>query len=96
MKKIGCVILVILIMGCGYVGKSKEAGKDLAEDLKIGNPLEEADIKESLLEARDDVERSKHEYQKCLKRNSGNESACTKLKAEYEESTERYIEIQKN
>lgn len=96
MKKINCIILVILMMGCGYVDKSKEAGKDLAEDLKIGNPIEEANRKESLTETREDVERSKHEYQQCLKRNSGDESACTKLKAEYEENTERYMEIQKN
>lgn len=95
MKKYFCVAIIIAISGCGIFEGTKQVGQDLKEDVKISNPLTEASRKEALSRAREDVTKSRNRYEKCMKENNDNESACTHEKEMYEKSTERYMELQK-
>ena len=95
MTKTILILTLIFFAGCGYVEKSKDIGKDIGEELNVGSPLGNSNQKEALANAREQVERSKSKHNSCLKRNSGDESACQATRAQYDEDVDRYIELQK-
>ena len=78
------LMITIICFGCS---KSKE--------ILIDNPLSEANEKEDLIEARERVERTKHEYKKCVNEYSADDSRCIELESQYQLSVEKYVEIQK-
>lgn len=95
MKKLICLMIIVFSLGCGgYLDSSRQAGKDIAEQIGIDSPLKEANKREALIRAKEDVDRSRRAYERCLRDNNNDEAACTTEKRNYEESTERYIEIQ--
>ena len=96
MKKYICIAVILSITACGVFEGTKEVGKDLADDVNVGNPLTEASRKEALSDAREQVVITRKIYNKCLEEHNDNESACTEEKAMYEKSTERYMQLQKN
>jgi len=95
MKKYLCLVFIILFAGCGMYSGTKKAGKDIAEDIKVENPLTEAGRKEALGNARENVKKTRRNYDECLD-NNNDESACTAEKEMYEQSTERYMQLQKS
>lgn len=92
MKKYAFLAIILMLSGCGMFEGTKE---DLAEDVKFDNPMTEANRKEALYEAREDVNKARRQYNKCLEENNNSESACSQEKEAYEKTTERYMEIQK-
>lgn len=95
-KKLFAAILVsVFCVNCGMYEKSKDYVKD-TEILEGVDPIKESSKNKSLAEARNDVRKSKKEYNDCLERNSNNEAACETQKARYDHDTEKYMAIQQN
>jgi hypothetical protein len=87
MNKIIPILLMLLIFGCSY---GKEASKGIGGG--ISNSFKKADDKESLLDSREKVKRSKSKYNSCLKHSP---SGCDREKDEYDQNVAEYVEIQK-
>lgn len=82
------VISILPIFGCSTI----KTGKDIA----IDNPIAESRKKQSLSEARQEVEKSRVALDNCLKKNSGDESRCQSEKTKYDKDVEAYVSLQTN
>lgn len=82
------VISILPLFGCSTI----KTGKDIAVD----NPIAESRKKQSLSEARQEVEKSRRILDNCLDRNSGDESRCQSEKAKYDQDVEAYVSLQTN
>lgn len=80
------LIVVMPAAGCGTF----KTGKKIA----IDNPIDTSRNKKSLSDAREDVKRSRHELDKCLSANSGDETRCAAQKEQYDADVEAYADIQ--
>lgn len=80
------VLSVLPVLGCSTI----KTGKDIA----IDNPLAESRKKQSLSEARQEVEKSRTILDKCLAKHSGDETRCEREKANYDKDVEAYISLQ--
>ncbi len=80
------VISILPLFGCSTV----KTGKDIA----IDNPIAESRKKQSLSEARQEVEKSRRILDNCLEKNSGDESKCQTEKANYDKDVEAYVSLQ--
>ena len=80
------LILIIPITGCGTI----KAGKTIAVD----NPIDTSRNKKSLSDAREDVQNSRRELDKCLSANSGDETRCAAQKEQYDADVEIYADLQ--
>ncbi len=87
MRKFIPLLVMLLILGCSY---GKEASKGVGG--KISNSFKKANDKESLLESREKVKRSKSKYNSCLKHSP---SGCDREKDEYDQNVAEYVELQK-
>ncbi len=87
MNKFIPMLILLLIMGCSY---GKEATRGVGGE--IGDSFKKADDKESLLETREKVIRSKNRYNSCIK---DSPSGCEAEKAEYDSNVAEYVELQK-
>jgi hypothetical protein len=65
-------------------------GKDIA----IDNPMSESKTKQSLNDARQQVERSRYALDRCLDANSGDQTRCQSEKAAYDKDVENYVSLQ--
>lgn len=86
------LVFSVLVLSCGAVQKSKEFVKD-NNPIKE-NPLKEASKKQALSDAREDVVRSKKEYQKCMEKNDQDVYKCLPEREKYDRATDNYIEVQ--
>ena len=76
-----------MYLGCGgYFKGSKQTF--------IDNPLDNASRMQALNEARQDLKRSKSEYNTCLKNNEDDVARCDNLKKQYESDVENYTSLQ--
>ena len=80
------LILIMPIAGCGTI----KAGKTIAVD----NPIDTSRNKKSLSDAREDVQNSRRELDKCLSVNSGDETRCAAQKKQYDADVETYADLQ--
>lgn len=64
-----------------------KTGKDIA----IDNPMSESKTKQSLNDARQQVERSRYALDRCLDANSGDQTRCQSEKAAYDKDVESYV-----
>ena len=87
MNKIIPILLLLLVLGCSY---GKEATRGVGGE--IGDSFKKADDKESLLESREKVVKSKNRYNSCEKDSPGR---CDAEKEEYESNVAEYVELQK-
>lgn len=67
-----------------------KTGKDIA----IDNPMSESKTKQSLNDARQQVERSRYALDRCLDANSGDQTRCQSEKAAYDKDVESYVSLQ--
>ena len=67
-----------------------KTGKDIA----IDNPMSESKTKQSLNDARQQVERSRYALDRCLDANSGDQTRCQSEKAAYDKDVENYVSLQ--
>lgn len=88
MNKFIPMLIILLTLGCSY---GKEATRGVGGE--IGDSFKKADDKESLLESRQKVVRSKNKYNSCIKDNPGR---CDSEKDEYDKNVAEYVELQKN
>jgi len=87
MNKIIPMLILLLILGCSY---GKEATRGVGGE--IGDSFKKADDKESLLESREKVVRSRNKYNSCIK---DRPSGCDAQKDEYDQNVAEYVELQK-
>ena len=67
-----------------------KTGKDIA----IDNPMSESKNKQSLNEARQQVEKSRNALDQCMKASSGDQSRCGTEKAAYDQDVQKYVSLQ--
>lgn len=79
-------IAIIPLGGCGYY----ETGKEILVD----KPLSSSQRRQKLLDARERVEKSRHDYDTCLEKNPEDESKCENYKRIYNEDVETYSALQ--
>lgn len=77
---------IIPLMGCGFYDTGKE--------ILVDKPLDSSQRRQKLLDARESVEKSRRDYENCLKKNSGDESKCENYKNTYNEDVETYGSLQ--
>jgi hypothetical protein len=65
-------------------------GKDIA----IDNPMSESKTKQSLNDARQQVERSRYALDRCLDANSGDQTRCQSQKDTYDKDVADYVSLQ--
>lgn len=87
MNKIIPMLILLLALGCSY---GKEATRGVGGE--IGDSFKKADDKESLLESREKVVRSKNRYNSCMKKTN---SGCDSEKEEYDRNVAEYVELQR-
>jgi hypothetical protein len=79
-------IIIIPLAGCGYYDTGKE--------MLVDKPLDSSKRKQELLNAREGVEKSRRDYENCLKKNPVDESTCESYKTTYEQNVETYSSLQ--
>lgn len=79
-------IIIIPLTGCGYYDTGKE--------MLVDKPLDSSQRKQKLLDARESVEKSRRDYENCLKKNPEDESRCENFKTTYEQNVETYSSLQ--
>ena len=90
---LSCYVLAILLIIIPLAGCSSiKTGKNIA----IDSPLKESRTKQSMSEARQDVEKTRRDLDDCLANNSGDESKCVSEKGKYDEAVEEYVSYQTN
>jgi hypothetical protein len=62
--------------------------------MAIDNPLQESRTKQSLSQARQDVEKSRRALDKCMEASGGDETRCQSQKAQYDKDVEAYVSFQ--
>lgn len=87
MNKFIPMLVLVLMLGCSY---GKEATRGVGGE--VSNSFKKADDKESLLESRQKVVRSKNKYNSCIK---DRPSGCESEKEEYDQNVAEYVELQK-
>lgn len=80
------VILILPVIGCNAF----KTGKDIA----IDNPMSESKKKQSLNDARQEVEKSRYLLDQCLKTNSGDQTRCQSQKDAYDKDVADYVSLQ--
>ncbi len=80
------LLALFIVCGCSYAKSGKEIG--------IDSPLKESRTKQSLSKARQDVEESRRDYDKCMSRYSQDETKCQTEKKRYDEDVETYTSLQ--
>lgn len=78
--------LILPVAACSTI----QTGKTMA----IDNPLQESRTKQSLSQARQDVEKSRRALDECMKSSGGDETRCQSQKARYDEDVEAYVSLQ--
>ncbi len=78
--------LILPAVACSTV----QTGKTMA----IDNPLQESRTKQSLSQARQDVEKSRRALDKCMEASGGDETRCQSQKAQYDKDVEAYVSFQ--
>lgn len=66
----------------------------MGKDIAIDNPMHESKTKQSLYDARQEVEKSRYALDRCLKANSGDQTRCQSEKAAYDRDVENYANLQ--
>ncbi len=79
-------LIIFPIAGCGYFDTGKE--------ILVDKPLDSSQRRQKLLEARQGVEKSRKDYENCLKKNPEDQSVCENYKRSYEENVEAYSSLQ--
>ncbi|MGC1135801.1 MAG: hypothetical protein WA941_23455 [Nitrososphaeraceae archaeon] len=79
-------IIIIPLAGCGYYDTGKE--------MLVDKPLDSSQRSQKLLDARESVEKSRRDYENCLKKNPEDDSRCENYKKSYEENVETYSSLQ--
>ena len=79
-------IIIIPLAGCGYYDTGKE--------MLVDKPLDSSQRRQKLLDAREKVEKSRRDYENCLKKNPQNEPTCESYKTTYEQNVETYSSLQ--
>lgn len=77
---------IIPLAGCGFY--------DTGREILVDKPLDSSQRRQKLLDARERVEKSRRDYENCLKKNSGDESKCENYKNAYNEDVETYGSLQ--
>ena len=67
-----------------------KTGKDIA----IDNPMTESKKKQSLNDARQQVEKSRHLLDQCMEASSGDQTKCQSQKAAYDQDVQKYVSLQ--
>ena len=80
------VILILPVIGCNTL----KTGKDIA----IDNPMSESKQKQSLNDARQEVEKSRYLLDQCLQANSGDQTRCQSQKDTYDRDVADYVSLQ--
>jgi hypothetical protein len=79
-------ITIIPAVGCGYYDTGKE--------ILVDKPMDSSQRRQKLLDARERVEKSRRDYENCLKKNPEDESRCENYKTSYEKDVETYSSLQ--
>jgi len=79
-------ITLIPVAGCGFYDSGKE--------ILVDKPLDSSKKRQKLLDTRERVERTKRDYENCLKKNPADESVCENYKRSYEKEVETYSSLQ--
>ncbi len=87
MNKFIPMLILLLALGCSY---GKEATRGVGGE--IGDSFKKANDKESLLESRQKVVKSRNSYNSCVNDSPGR---CDAEKEEYDRNVAEYVELQK-
>ncbi len=79
-------IIIIPLAACGYYDTGKE--------MLVDKPMDSSKRRQKLLDAREGVEKSRRDYENCLKKNPADESTCENYKTTYEQNVETYSSLQ--
>ena len=79
-------IIIIPLAGCGYYDTGKE--------MLVDKPLDSSQRRQKLLDAREKVEKSRRDYENCLRKNPNDVSICDNYKKVYDEDVETYSRLQ--
>ncbi|HEX9665150.1 MAG TPA: hypothetical protein VGA95_01165 [Thermodesulfobacteriota bacterium] len=79
-------ITITPLAGCGYYDTGKE--------ILVDKPMDSSKRRQKLLDAREMVEKSRRNYENCLKKNPEDESRCENYKKSYEKDVETYSSLQ--
>ncbi len=60
----------------------------------VDKPLDSSQRRQKLLDVRQEVEKSRKDYENCLKKNPDDQSSCENYKRSYEENVETYSSLQ--
>ena len=82
------LIMILPLAACSSI----KSGKNIA----IDSPLKESRTKQSLSEARQDVEKTRRDLDDCVANYSGDESKCAGEKERYDKAVEEYVSLQTN
>lgn len=80
------VVSILPVVCCSTL----KTGKDIA----IDNPMNESKTKQSLNDARQQVEKSRYALDRCLNANSGDQTRCQTEKATYDQDVQNYVSLQ--
>lgn len=80
------VISILPAVCCSTIKQGK--------DIVIDNPMGESKKKQSLNEARQEVEKSRSALDSCLKASSGDQTKCQSEKAAYDRDVQNYVSLQ--
>ena len=89
-RRLALISLTIVIILPAVCCSTVKMGKDIA----IDNPMSESKKKQSLNDARQQVELSRSALDRCMKVNSGDQSRCQSEKAAYDKDVENYVSLQ--
>jgi len=83
---LGTILMILHVFACSSV----KTGKNIA----IDSPLKNSRKNQSLSDARQDVEKTRREFDSCLAGYSGDETKCTIQKENYDQAVEEYVSYQ--